>query len=116
MSLAVVAAVVRIKQMPENRWVQITQATARSESATRLDLTIDICNPRVSLPSPRVVETSSEVRISIDLRVKSSPNDIEASCASSATVTLNSPLQARRVIDGHSGHEVEVILSDSQSP
>lgn len=112
LAIAVAAALVFL-QMRQTRWVEVIQAVAPNESASSLELVIGVCNPSLPLPPPKVTETKSEVRISVDLRDKYS-GDTKA-CASGATVTLRSPLGTRLVIDGHSGHEVEVILTDTGS-
>jgi hypothetical protein len=98
-----IVAVRHLATMPQ-------RALALNTSASQLQLTIDVCGPALSTP-PTVVESNSEVRISVDLRVKTGGDN--ASCAAGTLVTLRSPLGERRVIDGHSGHEVEVILTNT---
>src|SRR3954452_20667030 len=74
-SLLAIAALVWDKQTTHIRWAQVILAGAPNRSSTRLDVTVDVCSPSLSLPAPRVVETRSEVRISIDLRVTTAPGD-----------------------------------------
>jgi hypothetical protein len=107
-TLVAIIAVV-IVQRSEGRWVAVVQVVAPNESATRLDLAIGICNPSQSLPAPRVVETRNEVRISIDVHA---PGGDNGSCAAGATVMLHAPLGERRVVDGHSHHQVDVVFTD----
>ena len=112
-TLAFAAGLVVMQFVPSDRWVEIIQAVATDGSASRLNLVVDVCNPSTPLPAPTVVETRAEVRVSVDRRVKRGGDT--ASCATGATVTLRSPLDTRRVVDGHSGHQVTVIFTDSSS-
>ena len=108
-AIAVVIGLALMIDRSAHDWVEVVLVEAPNEAATHVDVTIGLCNPSGPAPTPRVVETRSEVRISVDVRA--SRGNV-ASCAVSVPIVLASPLDKRQVIDGHSHAPVEVALSD----
>ncbi|HZX53872.1 MAG TPA: hypothetical protein VFE86_04290, partial [Ilumatobacteraceae bacterium] len=65
--VGVIALVMMIDRSAHN-WVEVEQLEASDKSATQVDVTIGLCDPSEPVPPPRVIETRSEIRISVDVR------------------------------------------------
>ena len=93
------------------RWVAITGVSARVDTPTILNVDYDMC---AQVPPPRVIESTTEVRLIIDQQHDYSGP--QPACLTIATVHLTEPIGGRNVIDEHYGRAFTVVLQDPPAP
>ena len=93
------------------RWVAITTATATDPSATSLAININGC---AEVPDPRVVESSTEVHLLIDLKLDY--GGTMPACLGGAIVHLSHPIGTRKVVDDRRHRTIPITWSPIRPP
>jgi hypothetical protein len=89
-------------------WVEITGAQASAPDARTVMLLLDYCHPaQVSAPTENVIETPTEIRITVAMRITSGDRD---ACAGIATIELDTAIGSRTVVDERTGRRFDVVL------
>jgi hypothetical protein len=105
------AAVLTLSGCSQVRWVAITTATATDPSATSLAINIDGC---ADVPDPQVVESSTEVRLLIDLKLDY--GGVMPACMGGAIVHLTHPIGTRKIVDDRRNQTIPITWSPITPP
>jgi hypothetical protein len=101
-------AVVAVAACGGSDWVEIAGAQASAPDARVVTLLLDFCHPlQQSAPTESVLETSSEIRITLATRFTSGDRD---DCAGIATIELDAAIGSRTVVDERTGRSFDVMF------
>jgi len=90
-----------------DQWVRVLDAHAESADATVVTIGLGICRQPDQEPPPTVTESSTEVRIRINIKHGDGP---AVSCEALQDISLKSPIGHRAVIDDRTGRRIDVVL------
>lgn len=89
-------------------WVEITGAQAFAPEARTVTLLLDYCHPaQESAPTENVLETPTEIRVTLAMRITSGDRD---ACAGIATIELDAAIGSRTVVDERTGRRFDVVF------
>ncbi len=89
-------------------WVEITGARAPTPDARAVLLLLDECHPAQEFaPTESVLESSSEIRVTLAMRFTSGDRD---DCAGFATIELEAAIGSRSVVDVRTGRRFDVAF------
>jgi hypothetical protein len=89
-------------------WVEITGAQASAPEARTVILLLDYCHPaQEAAPTENVLETPTEIRVTLAMRITSGDRD---ACAGMATIELDAAIGSRIVVDERTGRRFDVVF------
>jgi hypothetical protein len=114
MRLVVPAVVIGLSACGGADWAAIDDVIAVSPDATHLLLELDYCDGgRNPTPVDTVVESSTEVRVRIDIPIRGDDRD---DCAGFADVQLSAPIGQRTVVDDRTRERHPVEFGPQDAP
>jgi hypothetical protein len=93
-------------------WVEIAGAQASDPDARTVTLLLDYCHPaQESAPTENVLETPTEIRVTLAMSITSGDRD---ACAGIAAIELDAAIGSRTVVDERTGRRFDVVFGSPE--